>query len=412
MSSRQIASNVVALYAIQGMQYVFPLLVLPIVTRAIGPDRYGVLSFWQALAALLTLLVEYGFNYTSVRALNRADSDEDRSAIFWSTVWARMLLLIPATAILVCTALVVSEKATGVLVFATWLPVLAAAISPAWYYVATRRNVAVAAISAGASLVAVIATLLLVRDASDLNRAALIQMGLPLAAAAMMLVWQKTRMDIRRPHFATGDVQTRFREGLPLFVMTLSAGAYSAFNPFLLGLVTTSPQVADFALGERLVRAAKNAVQPLLTLMYPYAVEGDRSSSATRANLRRAAIATLGASMAIALLLAVCAPLAVWLISGTGYPGAVTTTRLLSINVAVITAGHLIGVQYLVVRGKERLVAVVTMTAAPLHVVAFLWAGHRFGATGGSVAYVAVECLVTLSFGLLAVKLARAPKAQ
>jgi PST family polysaccharide transporter len=404
MARRQIAANVLALYAIQGMQYVFPLLVLPIVTRAIGPDRYGTLSFWQALAALLTLVVEYGFNYTSIRALNQTDSPSEKSNIFWSTTWAKLVLLIPATAVLAGTAVVISNRAEPLLVFATWLPVFAAAISPGWYYIATRRTLAVATISAGTSLLSFLAMLALVSKPVDFNRAVLIQLGMPLLAAVLLLVYQRARLSTGRPRFVISAVIARLREGFPLFVMTMGAGAYSSFNPFLLGLVTSSPQVADYALGERLVRAAKNAVQPILTAMYPYAVERATSSEIARRNLRRAAIATLALSVAIAILLAVLAPVAVHLISGTAFLGAVPATQILSANVAVITAGHLLGVQYLVARGKERLVTVITVVAAPIHLATFLVGGHFFGALGGAFAYVGIECLVTIAFGLIAIQ--------
>jgi len=401
VSRRRIASNVLALYAIQGMQYVFPLLVLPIVTRAIGPDRYGTLSFWQALAALLTLFVEYGFGYSSIRAVNQTESSERRSSIFWSTTWAKLLLLLPATIMLAATASAIPARATMLLVFATWLPVLGAALSPAWYYIAIRQTVAVAAVSAGTSFASLLAMFAFVRTPADFNHAALIQLGMPLLAAIVLLLYQYLKLSPGRPYFDPRDVLARFREGFPLFMVSLSAGVYSSFNPFLLGLVTSSTQVADYALGERIVRAAKNAVQPVLVAMYPYAAEGERSSQVTRKNLWRAAVATLAVSVAIFIGLVVLAPLAVRLLSGSAFLGAISTTQILSANVAIITAGNLLAVQYLIARGKERFVTVITVAAAPAHVISFMFAGRYYGAIGGAWAYVGIECLVTVALGVV-----------
>lgn len=405
MSRRHIASNLVALYIVQGMQYVFPLLVLPILTRAIGLERYGVLSFWQSLAAVLVMVVDYGFGYSSIRAINQSDSQTQREAIFWSTMWAKLTLLLPATAILASIAVVTEHAGDPGIILAAWLSLLGASLSPAWYFVAIRRNVPVASLGAAASLMSVVAMFLTVHDPSDFHVAAFLQLGMPLAASLMMLAYLTLRLPLGRPKKIQGAVRLRLREGLPLFIMTIGAGAYSAFNPFLLGLVAPSSQVAEFALGERLARAAKNGVGPILAAMYPYAAEGDRSTSATRVNLFRAAVATIVLSALIAAALAVFAPLAVWLVAGPEFHGAVSTTRLLSINVAVITAGHLVGVQYLIARGKEVLVTTITVASAPVHIIAFLVAGQRFGATGGAVAYVATECAVGLAFAVAALKL-------
>lgn len=405
MSRRHIASNLLALYVVQGMQYVFPLLVLPILTRAIGLERYGVLSFWQSLAAVLVMVIDYGFGYSSIRAINQSDSQAQRQRIFWSTMWAKLILLMPATAILVCIAAATGRAEDPDIILATWLSLLGASLSPAWYFVAVRRNVPVASLGATASLLSIVVMFLAVHDTNDFHIAAFIQLGMPLVASLMMLAYLAARISPGLPEKVPGAVSLRFREGLPLFIMTIGAGAYSAFNPFLLGLVAPSTQVAEYALGERLARAAKNGVGPILTAMYPYAAEGERGTSETRAYLFRAGVATVGLSALIAVVLALFAPLAIWLVAGPAFHGAILTTRLLSINVAVITAGHLVGVQYLVARGKEALVTTITVVSAPIHIVAFLLAGSHFGAVGGAVAYVAIECIVTLAFVAVALKL-------
>jgi O-antigen/teichoic acid export membrane protein len=197
-------------------------------------------------------------------------------------------------------------------------------------------------------------------------------------------------------------VALRLREGFPLFIMTLGAGAYSAFNPFLLGLVAPAAQVADYALGERIARTARNAVAPILTVMYPYASEG---AASTRATLRRAMWSTLGVTIALTALLVIFAPMVIWILAGPAFQTSVSATRILALNIAVITAGHLAGVQYLVARGKEALVTVITVASAPIHVTAILLAGRHYGALGGACTYVLTECVVTAAFVAIILRL-------
>jgi polysaccharide transporter, PST family len=402
MSRRVIASNLFALYAVQGLQYIFPLLTLPVLTRAVGQDGYGALAFWQSLASLLGLVVDYGFGYTSVRAISQGGAAV-HSRVFWSTTWAKVILLVPGTVLLAAFASWSAHSSDPAVAAMAWLPLLGAALSPAWFYIALKRNMPLALCSVSAAVLALLFTLVFVRTPADFHAAAAIQFCMPLGASLLMLAWLPRTARVGRPCLEIRHVLDRFREGFPLFMMTVGAGAYSSFNPFLLGLVSTAPQVADFSLAERVVRAAKNATGPLLAVMYPYAAESASEPDASRRGLRQAAWAVLALSALIALAVAALAPLAIDVLGGRGFKEAVGVTRILAGNILVITAGNLVGVQYLVARGREQAVTRITVAAAPLHIVTLLWAGSRYGAPGAASAHLISESLVTVALVLSAI---------
>ena len=61
--------NVFSLSVVQIANYVFPFITVPIVSRIIGPDKFGVLSFASSFVTYFTLLINLGFDLSATRAI-------------------------------------------------------------------------------------------------------------------------------------------------------------------------------------------------------------------------------------------------------------------------------------------------------------------------------------------------------
>lgn len=59
--SNRIAQNATALYAVQILSYIFPLISLPYLARVLEPHHFGLIAFAQSFANWLAVVGEYGF---------------------------------------------------------------------------------------------------------------------------------------------------------------------------------------------------------------------------------------------------------------------------------------------------------------------------------------------------------------
>src|ERR1700733_13082025 len=88
-------SNVLALYAVQGLNYLVPLLLLPYLLRVLSPEGYGSLMLAQSLLGYGMILAEFGFNLTSARDISVARADPVKVAqIYWTTLTTKALLAV------------------------------------------------------------------------------------------------------------------------------------------------------------------------------------------------------------------------------------------------------------------------------------------------------------------------------
>lgn len=394
-------SNALSLYAIQGLQYLVPFFTLPILTSRLGLAEFGQLAYWQSFVATLGLLVDYGFNYSAVRSLTQASGNSKQIArIFLSTMTSRFVLTVPALLLLLIIPHWFAAPSIPMQAFGA-IMLVGMAASPAWYLIGVRRNISLAYASTATAISTIALTLWLVHGDRGLYIAAAIQFSSPLlnSLIANCLVFRlappgKARFDLY-------EILVVLRDGFPLFLTSLSAGLYTTLNPFMLGTIASPAEVSFFSFGERIARSARAALNPLMSAIYPYSV-----SAATeiqhRKLVKRATIALTTSALLLMLIIIAAAPFIVRWLAPPDFSPSVTVTRILSINILVVTLSNLIGVQALVARGMDKIVTWTVALAVPVHLITFLLAGQLYGSVGASVAYVSTEIAVTGTFAAYA----------
>lgn len=92
---KRVIENILSLFSLQGFNYILPLITFPYLTRVLGPDKYGLITFAMAFISYFQLVTNYGFNLSASReiALNR-DNDVKVSKIFSSVMTTKTLLTV------------------------------------------------------------------------------------------------------------------------------------------------------------------------------------------------------------------------------------------------------------------------------------------------------------------------------
>ena len=95
IKNNTILTNIASLGLLQMANYVIPILVIPFVVRALGAEGFGKASYAQNIITYLTVLVNFGFDYSATRdiAINK-DNIIKRREIFWSVISHKSILLL------------------------------------------------------------------------------------------------------------------------------------------------------------------------------------------------------------------------------------------------------------------------------------------------------------------------------
>ena len=101
LSNRQVLKNMTWLTVLQFANYLIPLLIIPYIVRVLGTDVFGKVSYAQNIIFYLTIIINYGFEYSATQeiAIHKDDHQKVRS-IFWTVIRFKSLLLIATFAVL------------------------------------------------------------------------------------------------------------------------------------------------------------------------------------------------------------------------------------------------------------------------------------------------------------------------
>ena len=93
-SNSRILKNMSWLAALQFANCVIPLVLIQYIIRTAGLEAFGKISYAQNIILYLTVLVNFGFEYSATQevALNR-DNRKQTNIIFWSVLRSKALLL-------------------------------------------------------------------------------------------------------------------------------------------------------------------------------------------------------------------------------------------------------------------------------------------------------------------------------
>src|SRR5438105_7394498 len=130
-----IVGNAVSLYAVQGFNYLIPLLLLPYLLRVLSPDSYGSIMLAQSLVGYAIILTEFGFNLTAARDIAVARNEPAAVArIYWTTMGAKALLMFVSIVLLgIVILLVPTFRSQWPIFVASALLVVGNVAFPQWY---------------------------------------------------------------------------------------------------------------------------------------------------------------------------------------------------------------------------------------------------------------------------------------
>lgn len=408
----RVVRNASALYVVQLISFLVPVLEIPILARALGAAQYGQILFCQALALTASLLVEYGFNLNAAHqaALVR-DRPQDLTRLFSQVTLAKGLLAAPLV-ILLCLVWVLGlldaylgQRALLLFVLTYFL---AFGFSPMWYFQGKERMAGPALLDVGLRLCGLGVLALMVRTADDFLLALPILAIPPLLNTVLTNGWCLRELDRLRWDFAGACRQ--IREGFHFFVYRSSSTLVMSAIPVFLGLTSGKQAVGEFAPPEKLVKGMTSLAMPFLSAVFPVFSRHLAGGGAGPVSARVPMLVLLGVGGTVLAGTAVAAWVGPWVLDamlGAGFPGAhliyavllgVAPLRILNQSIAMVL---------LIPAGRAKSASYVISGFSILGVVLGSGLSLKYGGVGMAAGLVGVEAILLVIMLYLAVRVGK-----
>lgn len=397
IKNNTILTNIASLGLLQMANYVIPILVIPFVVRALGADGFGKASYAQNIITYLTVLVNFGFDYSATRdiAINKDNKDAVRN-IFWSVIKHKSILL------------VISFIALGIMYFTfpkvtddLPLYVYAALLNvgfvffPTWFFQGIEKMGKMAIFNFVSRAFGGLLVVLLVRETSDyrlyifLNSIVYVFVGL----TAFLYVVKKYDL---LPYASDRLVfKESFTKSFPIFLNTLCAMFYTIFGMTLLGNYVSDADLGIYAGAYKIIYAfVMLSSMPLSVALYPAMSKAfNESLDKGFAYLKKSIFIVAPLTIAMCVGIWLFAPLLVKLFLGGGFDEAIELLRLFSPLPLLIIMASFFTVQGLYALKLQKFAPMVGLIVAICCILFNFYYIPLLGIKGAVIAYLLSEVI-------------------
>lgn len=377
-SNKTFAKNTFFLYIMTGAKFVLPLIITVCLTRRLGPDAYGVISYLTPVMGYFILLFDFGFNFSATKkiAQHRADPvliEKTIAAVYTAKILLVLAGFLPLMLLLLCIDLLRQYVLLTVLYY---LSTAAQIFIPDFLYRGLEKMEGVTTRYILAKLITAVLIFLAVRDDGGLILVPLAYLIGTVAAALHTNHHMVKKLGYRVALAGLREAAAELRESGIYFVSTFASTALSVTSTFVMGIVgMPTAQIAYWGVAFQVVQAVQAMYDPITTSIYPH-VAGKRDHKF----VLRITLCLLPLVAAGCVLLYCLAGLAVKIIAGSAYLAAVPVLQALTPMLLFSFVAQMLGFPLLGALGRERQASFTTLVAAGAQILGLvgLALSHHF----------------------------------
>lgn len=249
--------DVVFLIALQGLNYIAPLIVFPYLMKILGAEKFGYIGFSLSIIQYLMLVVDFGFNFSATKRIAQAKNDPILlKEIFYSTLLAKIALLVISFLILLLIIFGIPKfHMYSEIMLIMFIMVIANTFSFVWLFQGLGKIRTVSIINIISKLSILPLTFIFVKSSSDFIKAGFIQ------SLVFVLGSLLTTFFLINGKFISGKFEIKkekiineIKLAYPIFLSTTATSIYTSLFIIILGYYSTPIEVGKYAAAEKIMR--------------------------------------------------------------------------------------------------------------------------------------------------------------
>ena len=391
--------NFLSLSFLQTANYILPLITLPYLVRVLGPEKFGLIAFAQAMTQYFSVFTEYGFNFSATREISICrDNPQKVSNIFNAVIIAKLLLVVVSFLFLAILVIYVPKfRADWCVYFFAFGSVVGSSLFPTWFFQGIERMRYITVLNMIGKLIFTIAIFVFIKTQNDFLYVPLItSLGFIITGLlSLWVVFNKFKIRFVLPNYE--NIRHQLNEGCHTFISTMSITLYTNTNTFVLGLLTNNTIVGYYSAAEKLISAVRGMLGVISQSVYPYISKIAAESKDSALRLIRELTKIIGwAFFTISVLIFMFAAPIVTIILGPKYHNSIVVLRILSFLPFIIALSNIYAVQGLFAFGRQKTVSKYISMTAVAYVPTMIAMAYSFNQIGTAVSVIIIEIIITL----------------
>ena len=257
-SSNTLAKNIIWQYGLQVLKYVFPLILVPYLTRVLGTGGYAVYAYVLSFMGIVQTLADFGFMLSGTKqVVDLRDNCEVLSRLLGSIELARLLLAAGLCAVVVVVAQFIPLLWDNMgYVLIAYVSTVLRALLPDFMFQGFEDMEPLTTRFFAAKVITVGLTLLVVHGPQDLLLVAVADALGGLVALIWSFMTVRTRYGVRVSFGGFRNALAELKRSAVYCVSNIGTTLVSGFTTFVVGIVLTDPtEIAYWSLALTTVSA-------------------------------------------------------------------------------------------------------------------------------------------------------------
>lgn len=393
----------------------FPIITFPYITRVLGVETNGAISFTTSVVNYFALFATLGLSSYGVKACAQVKDDKDQL----SRVTQELLIISSVAAIIVLIVLYFSLwvvpqfESYKSLMMVYSINIVLNVLGMNWMYQGIEKYKYITTRSISFKIISIVLMFIFVKKPSDGVIYAMISVFAVSAGNILNIIYSHNYISFKK------DKEYNFSRHLkPIFILfatTLAINVYSHMDTIMLGLYH-----GDYATGIYSVAVKVKTI--LLTLISSFSVVmmsrlsyvGRNSENSMYGLLQKSYELLLFVTIPICAFFTLFSHESVVFLSGASFADASTPMRILIPTIIISSVSQIVGSQYSVSIGKEINLMIAVVTGAVVNVIfnsIFIPKLSYNGAAIGTLIAEATQCAIQIFLARKMVKQVFSPKA-
>lgn len=399
---KKLGGNIAALVILQKANYILPFIIVPYLTRVLGPGNFGKISFVQAVINYFLLVTDYGFNFSSTQQIAKYGKDKKKmSEVFWTTTFSKMLIGLTGFILLVIALSVIPQlKKDAILYVIAYSVVLQSIFFPVWFFQGIEKNSYLIPIAILPKVVSLFLVFIYVKGTDDYIPALIIQSVVTFIISAVISIFILCKKQLVQWYFPSfAEIKATITEGWHFFLSTAAISLYTISNIVILGVLSNDRTVGYFVAADKLVKGVQSLIFSIGHAAYPrinvYITEGKEKA----ALFLRTCVNLMGASGLVASLgLFIFAELIIGIVFGLDqYGPSVNLLRIMSVTPFVVSVSYALGILGMLTFGLKKRLSYIYLITGILSLALTIPVTYFFSMQGTAWCIVIIEIFVTLA---------------
>jgi O-antigen/teichoic acid export membrane protein len=391
-----------ALVGVQILNYILPIIAIPIIVRIIGPDKFGIINYVSSITNYLILLIGFSFELSASRVIATNQNDQDTlNSIFNKVFFAKICLFFASVAIYTgiyfFSKTLQQDKPVAIFSF---LICIAYVFDCSYLYVAKQDIKQTAMFNLITKVALNISLLIFIRQKADYIYQPLIISLAQIIVGCGAFFWAMRRYALTIIFPGLRAVWDIIWQDKVLFFHSFAHTVYTTLNIIMLGYFKGITEVGYYSAGWKLIILIQALlISPLGVVLFPIIGQAFGKSKEDGISIVQKMLPVVFFStLIIAGGILILGGLFVNIFYGAKFVESVIVFKILAFMPMMLAVNMLFGIQTMVNLKMDKYFFSITLSAAILNIILNVILIHFWGSIGAAISWFVTEtyCAVAM----------------